>query len=402
MLPTCLQAYSGQIVDIDSHEQMPAQVWIEKFGEVARPIAEELMSWPARDANSSNVPDYEGDVLEIDPNTLWSMKGPKSPGAVDIKRRPEVLDTMNINRQLMFPTSIGMWGALLATSPVGSALHKKFGSGPDYASKLFAAHNEWAIESAKVSPRIRPVALLYGKNPDELHNVCSALLKQGFRAFVIISGLPPGGVSPAASSLDPLYSLLEESDAALTLHIGGQTAFMQTTVWGDAEAFDGFKMNEEINMSPWRLSSIHLAAQNFLAAMITGGVFDRHPRLRVGAMEFGAHWIGPLANLLDLWHDNNQSITVKSFKDGTESRRLPLKPSEYIARNIRVSPFDFEPVDQYIDNFGLEDVYCFGSDYPHIEGGKNPLKTLSETMSRLGPRMLEKFFVKNGELIFPK
>ena len=177
---------------------------------------------------------------------------------------------------------------------------------------------------------------------------------------------------------------------------------MQTTVWGDAEAFDGFKMNEEINMSPWRLSSIHLAAQNFLAAMITGGVFDRHPRLRVGAMEFGAHWIGPLANLLDLWHDNNQSITVKSFKDGTESRRLPLKPSEYIARNFRVSPFDFEPVDQYIDNFGLEDVYCFGSDYPHIEGGKNPLKTLSDTMSRLGPRMLEKFFVTNGELLFPK
>jgi predicted TIM-barrel fold metal-dependent hydrolase len=402
MLPEILKPYGGRILDVDSHENMPAQVWVETFGEVARPIAEELMAWPPPDKNAANYPGYPGDIREIDPATIWSLKGPSSPGAVDIARRVQVLDVLQIDRQLMFPTSIGMWGSLIHGAPENSPLHARFGaSGPGYAARLFAAYNEWAIGAAKVSKRIRPVAPLYGETPQELFAVCERLLASGLRAFLLISSAPPGGVSPAHQDLDRFYSLLEEADAVLTLHIGGQTAFMRTTTWGEAAAFDGYKINEEINMSPWRLSTIHLAPQNFLAAMITGGVFDRHPALRVGALEFGAHWIGPLASLLDLWHDNNQSLGLKTFSDGSESRRLPMRPSEYICRNVRIAPFDFEPVDRYIERYGLEDVYCFASDYPHVEGGKDPMGRLSAAVARLGPGVVEKFFVTNGQLLLP-
>jgi hypothetical protein len=108
-----------------------------------------------------------------------------------------------------------------------------------------------------------------------------------------------------------------------------------------------------------------------------------------------------MAAMLDLWHDNNQSVGIKVFADGTESRRLPLRPSEYLARNVRIAPYDFEDVGKYIHLHGLEECYCFASDYPHIEGGIEPLDKLVASLQPLGPRVMEKFFVSNGELLLP-
>jgi predicted TIM-barrel fold metal-dependent hydrolase len=197
--------------------------------------------------------------------------------------------------------------------------------------------------------------------------------------------------------------MLAEANVPLTLHIGGELFFFRTAKWASAKAFEGFKFNEETSMDPWRLSVLHYAPQNFVATMITGGVFDRHPNLRVGVVEYGAHWVGPMAEMLDLWHDNNNSIGLRQFADGSVSRKLPMRPSEYLARNVRVSPFDFEPVGKYIARHrNLEDVYCFASDYPHVEGGKSPLKDFSESLEPLGSEVLEKFFVTNGRLLLPE
>jgi hypothetical protein len=83
-------------------------------------------------------------------------------------------------------------------------------------------------------------------------------------------------------------------------------------------------------------------------------------------------------------------------------KSLPMLPSEYIRRNVRVAPFDFEPVGEYIDKFGLEEVYCFATDYPHVEGGSDPYGKFSHQLERFGPKVMEKFFVTNGEVLFPR
>jgi predicted TIM-barrel fold metal-dependent hydrolase len=51
--------------------------------------------------------------------------------------------------------------------------------------------------------------------------------------------------------------------------------------------------------------------------------------------------------------------------------------------------------------YGLEDVYCFASDYPHVEGGKKPVEKFAASLEHLGSRVMEKFFVTNGELLLP-
>jgi predicted TIM-barrel fold metal-dependent hydrolase len=401
--PEVLKPLAGRIVDIDSHEHMPAQVWTDNFGEIAKPLAEVMMSTPPTNPNHANVQGYPGDIREITEETLWTTKGPISPGAVDMSRRVQVMDMMKIDRQLMFPTSIGLWGTALAACPEDLPLYKRFGDQSyNYAKKLFAANNEWAVGAAKVSPRIRPVTPVYGDSPDELISVTRRLLNEGIRAVLLVSSRLPGGVSPADDALDPFYAMLAEANVPLTLHIGGELFFFRTSKWGDARAFQGFKVNEETSMDPWRLSVLHVAPQNFVATMITGGVFDRHPALRMGIVEYGAHWVGPMADMLDLWHDNNNSIGLRQFADGSVSRKLPMRPSEYLARNVRVSPFDFEPVGKYIARHReLEDVYCFASDYPHVEGGKSPLKDFAESLAPLGEPVLEKFFVTNGSLLLP-
>jgi hypothetical protein len=236
---------------------------------------------------------------------------------------------------------------------------------------------------------------------DELSAGARWAIEHGMGGVWITSGLLPGGVSPAHNDLDPFYAMLAEARIGLHFHIGGLGPFLSTNRWGDAEAFKGFKSSAEINLDPWWLSAVHLSVQNFIATMVTGAVFDRHPELYVGSEEHGAHWIGPLAQMLDIWHDNNNSLHEKQYVNGPPGRKLPMRPSEYIRRNVRVSPFDFEPVGDYLDDFGLDTVYCFASDYPHVEGGSDPMGKFLAQLERFGPKTLEKFFVTNGEVLFP-
>jgi hypothetical protein len=54
-----------------------------------------------------------------------------------------------------------------------------------------------------------------------------------------------------------------------------------------------------------------------------------------------------------------------------------------------------------IDRFGLEEVYCFSTDFPHPEGGMDPLEQMTASVARHGDAMLERLLVTNAELFLP-
>jgi hypothetical protein len=116
--------------------------------------------------------------------------------------------------------------------------------------------------------------------------------------------------------------------------------------------------------------------------------------LRWAAVETGAHWLGPMAHNLDMWGWDAKGSTLWR-------ERLPLRPSEYVLRNVRVAGFPWEPVDKYIKDYGLTDCYCYASDFPHVEGGTDPMGFWSKRLADHGDDTLEKFFVTNAELILP-
>jgi predicted TIM-barrel fold metal-dependent hydrolase len=404
-VPETLKPYAGRVVDVDSHEMAPAQIWVDTFGDVARPIADLIMTQAPR-PNSANIPDFSGDNLPISADSIFKIKGPVSPGAVDMDRRLDVMDMMGIKHQLLFPTSIGLWGMGMAFAAPDDKMLRLFGATPEegwaYARRLMDAHNEWLTGVARRSSRIKAIGPIYGDTVDELTANAKRLIEAGLAGIWLATGSPPAGISPAHSDLDPFYALLAEAKVGLHFHIGGSGLFIRTNEWGKAPAFDGYKMTTEISLDPWWLSAVHLSVQNFVATLVTGAVFDRHPELYVCSQEHGAHWIGPLAHLLDVWHDNNNSLHEKEYRNGPPGRKLPMRPSEYIRRNVRVAPFDFEPVGEYLDKYRLDDVYCFASDYPHVEGGSDPYGKFTTQLERFGPAVMEKFFVKNGEVLFPR
>ena len=392
-LPSAVQRYGGNIMDVDSHEMMPAQVWVDEMGDLMKDLADVMMKMEAsNNPNSLNLVGYK-DETPIDAETIWRIKGASAPGATDVERRLQMMNLTGIKRQLMFP-GVGLLGLIISSQKNLLGLKRDHVA---YGQEIIKAANDWAVRVAQRSDRIRPVVTLVEETPAKLVEAARKLIGQGIRAVWLPNAIPPGGVSPAHPDLDPLWALLAENNIALCLHVGLDTKVGGTDIWKDAPAFKGFHTGAEFELDPWTMSSIYLAAQNVVLTMTLGGVFERHPTLRMGVIEAGAFWIGPLSEQLDMFYREDPGGVKKHGK----GFRLAEPPSFYIKRNIRVSGFDFEPVGTYIQRYGMEDVFCFASDYPHLEGGKDPAGSFHRSLAPLGEKVMEKFFIRNGQWILP-
>ena len=397
-LPDDLRSWAGEIVDVDSHEMMPAQVWRREFGALVDPLVHEWLNNGqdvTHNPNHPNVPGYEHDDAPVDPASIWRIKGSRAPGAVDVSRRDAVMDAMGVSRQLMFATGVGMWGVFLVTNESDPNYSRSItGDRRQYGLQLIRAYNEWAMRTAGVSSRVRAVLPLIADDVAALIAGAREMIDHGIRGIWLPSSELPAGRSPAHSDLDPFWQLMTDNDITVCLHVGADQP-LRSREWGNAPVFSGFRLLSEFSVDPWSLSVNYLTTQNFLTTMVVGGVFERHPALRFGVIESGGYWIGPACEQMDMWYEHSTSFgTEKSF-------RLPHRPSDYVRRNVRVSCFDFEPVDTYIRRYGLEDVLCFATDYPHIEGGTNPAGKWLSRLAPLGPDVVRKFFVTNGRWLLP-
>lgn len=395
VLPVALRPLAGQIMDVDSHEYTPVNFWVEQFGSVAK----NFVSAFAHSKMPINQL-VEKDEGEINLQSVWNTKFARAPGAFDFSRRLEVMDFTGIRRQMIFPGSIGLYAVSFyyRADQFPDMFREIRGDRKGYARELIGAYNEFCIRIARSSDRLRPVGIALAEDPETLYAEAKRLIEGGVRAIWVPSASLPGGVSPASPALDGFYSLMAAADAPILAHVGADFEFLKTGQWRDAPAFQGWKAGEEFQMDPWTLSVLHLPVQNFLATMVLGGVFERHPTLRFGACEVLGQWIGPLAQLLDFWHAHSRKFTLGNMEGSLPIR---LKPSEYIRRNTRVSLFDIEPVDTYIDQFDMPEVYCYASDYPHPEGGKNPMGDICGRLESFGADVMRKVFVENGRWLLP-
>jgi len=402
-LPKGLEHLAGRIVDCDTHEMIPAQVWVSMFGPEVQEFADLFLKSADNDTSDishPNVVGFEGDIAAMTPDIV-NKKGGRVPAAADMDRRVELMDAMGVSKQLMYPTSVGLWATMLAMNDkfdprYGRMIDNKV----EKAKRWVHIYNEWMVELPRKSDRVRPVPPLLADTVEDLMKGAKAFIDKGIRAIWLPVGTLPGGKSPAHPALDPFWKLMTDTKTVVTLHVGTEGKALEAWVeWGNAPAFEGFRGIGEFRLDPWYWSVIHYPGQNFLSTMIIGGVFERHPELRVGVIEMGAHWIGPMMEQLDSWHE--QLSGGKAYNYKTDGNQIPQKPSFYLKRNVRCTNMYFEKIDDYIDRYGLEDVLVFSTDYPHVEGGKDVFNLLYNRIERFGPDVVEKYFVKNGEFLFP-
>ena len=395
----------GRINDVDTHEQIVPTLWGEHFGEIGEEVCDlamkrmRKMAGDGAEIDGFNVEDHV-EKTPIDEETIRTVRGSEAPGAMSFDRRIQVMDLQGVRRQLLFPF-FGMFAPLFESTPI-EKIGGSFGidnvTPPKIrrlAQGVQKAYNGWAAEmTRKHSDRIRPAGVLLANDLDQLLRDTEEIIASGLSSVIVPASLPPGGKSPADAALDPFWSMCAEADVPVMIHIGDERAYRRSGAWGKIPAFRPVPTEtNEIPLDPFTLSTAHQPAENFVTAIVLGGVFERHPTLRFGLIELGAHWIGPLAESLDMWGEQFWRRLGKV---------LAMKPSEYINRNIRVSSFHFEPVHKYVERYGLEDVYCFATDYPHPEGGKDPLASHLSRFGGVSDSFQEKFFVKNAELLLPR
>ncbi|MFA5016947.1 MAG: amidohydrolase family protein [Methylobacter sp.] len=380
-----MSQFHGRLNDLDTHIQPSPNNYEIAAGEVGKYFADmyHQMLDNAPKEEAAKIAKLVGEESqEYTEETVWRTKGSAAPGAFSSDGRLKTLDYMGVNRSFIF-SDPGIQGAAFANNELGIATMRHW--------------NDFIIDFGKQNPnRLRSVAILNTHNIDVAIAEAKRVLKAGGRAFVLASSVPPGDASPADTKMDELWHLIQEADATAILHAGGEHGFMASDSWSkgvDHLCFQPMDMSSEgEQVNTYMFSSMYYSPQNFLSTLVLGGVFERFPRLRFAVIELGAFWLAPMATHL------NQ---VASIYRGRLSGALSMKPSEYIQRNVRVTPYRFEPVADYIERYGFEECYCYNSDFPHPEGGTRPIQEFVDHIDRLGQNHAEKFFVTNAEWVLP-
>jgi predicted TIM-barrel fold metal-dependent hydrolase len=143
----------------------------------------------------------------------------------------------------------------------------------------------------------------------------------------------------------------------------------------------------EENFTSLSFMPIPHSVQITLAALIIDGVLDRHPHLKFGAIELGASWVPSWMRFMD-------SAASAFIKNEPRLQKLSLRPSEFVRRQVRVTPYPHEDAGWIIANSG-EEVCLFSSDYPHVEGGRNPLKRFNDSLTHTNARAVDRFYCDN-------
>lgn len=94
--------------------------------------------------------------------------------------------------------------------------------------------------------------------------------------------------------------------------------------------------------------------------------------------------------------DQKLDIAQDAFKRFEPYLNLPMRPSEYVHRQLKFTIFPPEPVGWIIEQIGA-DLVMFSSDFPHPEGGRDPLAKFEKALneSSIAEDKRERFYTSN-------
>ncbi len=188
----------------------------------------------------------------------------------------------------------------------------------------------------------------------------------GAAALLVASGCPAGH-SPSHVGLDGVWSRAQESGIPVVFHVGGTGDLIDRNYFHNGLPVPPDFHGGEENFRSVDYMGIPRPPEQTLATMIFDGVLDRFPELRFGVIEQGAVWVPS-------WIRQMESAVDAFGRHEERIRNLELRPTEYVRRQIRFTPYPTEDVGWIIAQSGPE-VAMFSSDYPHVEGGRKPLDT---------------------------
>ena len=247
------------------------------------------------------------------------------------------------------------------------------------------AHNRMMVDFCSVDRRFLGTGYVPLVDFNKAIACAREAIDLGCKALLIPSK-PPKGHSASHIAHDPIWAMAQEAGLPIVFHVGGEEKLRSDYFENGLPRVKDFHGGEE-NFTSVSYMPIPHSVELTLAAMIFDGVLDRFPRLKFGAIELGASWVPG-------WMRNMDSAAMAFVKNEERLQKLSMKPSEFVRRQVRVTPYPHEDTGWIIRNSG-DDVCLFSSDFPHVEGGRNPLKRFGESLAGCTKQQVDRFFCDN-------
>jgi len=274
------------------------------------------------------------------------------PAGHEPKARLAIQDEEGVRAEVLYP-SMGM---VLCNHP-----------DIDYKKACFEAYNRWlAAFCAQEPSRLLGIGIASLRSIEEGVAEVQRIAEQGFRGVML-----PG--DPNVEDYDhPCYDPFWEACVDLGLPV---SFHILTTRDGILDRVRGSSLVRQIVTVR--------GVQNIVMVLVLGGVFDRHPELRVVCVESDAGWVPHFKFRLDHAYQRHR------FHMPTQT--LEALPSEYVDRNIYVTFQDDHSIRCVTGGLNMERV-LWATDFPHSDGtyphSRRVMEEVTEGMSGADRRRL--------------
>jgi len=235
----------------------------------------------------------------------------------------------------------GVWGSVLYPS-VASVIW-----GLDDAPavrRLARIYNDWLAEwCSHDRGRLKGVAILDVDDPSEAVAELTRAHERGLAGALI-------PVSPLADRpydhpcYEPLWAAAADLGVPLSLHIATNRPPGE---W-------------RILWSQWGFQGADRFIRDSLSHLVFGGVFERHPGLRIVSVEHEASWVPHFLDRID------ETYTQRTPREPWHRFAAGVVPSDLVKRHVVISFIEDRVGVALRHEIGV-DAMVWGSDYPHTE-----------------------------------
>jgi predicted TIM-barrel fold metal-dependent hydrolase len=315
------------------------------------------------------------EFLDHEAEEVMTRKNFAATGSFLAEDRGRALDHIGVASQLLFNT--------FHNSRLYAWEHQP---DLDLAYGAARAHNRGMVEFCSVDERLLPTCYVPLADFDRAEAMAAEAIGTGAAALLVASGCPAGH-SPSHIGLDPVWRQAEEAGIPIVFHVGGTGTLIDPNYFVNGLPVPADFHGGEENFRSVDYMGIPGPPMQTMATMIFDGVLDRFPTLRIGVIEQGCVW-------LPSWMKQMESAVDAFGRHEERLQRLTLRPSEYVERQIRVTPYPTEDIGWVTDQVG-PNVLLFNTDYPHVEGGRRPYERFEASLGDASEDVRQRFYADN-------
>lgn len=331
--------------------------------------------------------------IALGDNLIAESKEIQALGAFDRTDRSKALDMLGFKKQLVFSTHsvVTPFRDVRGKAKYVEKLVPKIS--PELRYGATRAHNRAMSDFCSQDSRLMGVGVVPLHEPDLAMEELDFAIKSGLEA-IWIPHYASGDRSPGHIELNPFWERLESNNIPFLLHVGGSPLQLDRSWNNNGKPPSKDWMGGGENVRAKDMVVMHQGPETFISMMVLDGVFERYPNLRGASVELGAGWVPEMLERLD-WVVKSWKKVDKNLDD------ISRKPSEQLTQQMAFTPYVFENIGNLIDNSN-PNLYLFSSDYPHVEGGRDPIGRFESSLGDRAEDIKNLFYTENFLRIFPE